>query len=349
MTTSALPRIDTAQIKSSVDMIDLASHYTPLRRESRREMSGPCPLCKDGKDCFHVHVDGWWFCRKCHPKRGDVIEFVQMHEGLDFVAACESLANRTLREAPPVKPKPKPEVQRWDTERWQLRAWNIMNSAAEALDAPEGEPGRQYLQRRGISEHTWRVFVLGYSRTSPPWDKENKRWTGGPSITIPYLRHDDDRIMAVRYRRIDPSEDRYINKAGSNGKLFGLHLVDPNAPTLVIVEGELNAISIWQESHDLGISVVSTGSQTPSEQTLKAVRWLSEKFQHCIVWCDTPDSALKIRAAVKSHRVKPLQSPKVDDQKVDANDMLQSGVLRAFMERKLLGERPPLQQAKEIC
>jgi DNA primase len=343
-----IPPAQLDQIKSSVDIFDLIGRYTPLKRESRREMSGPCPICKQGKDCFHVHVDGWWFCRKCHEKRGDVIEFVQAHEGLDFVAACESLANRALREAPTIKPQPTPKVQHWDTERWQLRAWDIMNSAAEALDTPKGEPGRQYLQQRGISEHAWRVFVLGYSPNSPPWDRENKRWTGGPSITIPYLRHDDDHIMAVRYRRIDPSEDRYINKAGSATVLFGLHLVDPNASTLVIVEGELNAISIWQESHDLGISVVSTGSQTPSEQTLKAVSWLSKEFQHCIVWCDTPDSALKIRDAVKSPRVKPLQSPKVDDQKVDANDMLQGGVLRAFMERKLLGERTSLQRAKEV-
>ncbi len=60
-----------------VDLVSLAQEVTTLRRVSRRgEWEGPCPRC-GGSKRFHVHADGWFFCRHCHPRRGDAIDFVR--------------------------------------------------------------------------------------------------------------------------------------------------------------------------------------------------------------------------------------------------------------------------------
>lgn len=336
---SAISATDIQHLKQSVDLLSLAERYTDLRKIARREWQGPCPRC-GGTKRFHVHADGWWFCRDCHEQRGDVIEFVRFVDGCDFITACEQLSNRTLRLPAPrpqrAEQAQKPTSDTWRTERWQTRAHITLNEAATALDSDAGAPGRAYLQQRGITQHTWRCWLVGYAPTSPPWDKEQQRRVGGASIVMPYLRFDNDNIMALRYRRI-AGDDRYINEWGSNCVLYGLHQLDERAHTLVIVEGELNCISIWQEAtaHDLGICVVSVGSQSLSEQTLSAVAWLSKRYQRCIAWCDTPAQALKLRAAVHSPTVLPLQSPKIDGVKYDANDLLQQGLLSEFLARKL--------------
>ncbi len=326
-------------VKASVDIFTLAEQRTTLRKVARNEWAGPCPsaACDGDTDSVHVHADGWWFCRKCHEKRSDAIGFVMHYEGVNFVAACEWIAGPGMKlPAKPFKPQPaQRKPPQWDTDVWQQRAYELVEQAAARLESPDGAAARAYLEQRGITQHTWRCWLLGYTPDSPPWKKEQRRRVGGASITIPYIRHDDERIMAVRYRRIDPQADRYINEPGSACVLHGLHHINLNTHTLIVTEGELNAISIWQAARDLGVAVVSIGSQTTSEQALSAVAWLSKKFERCIPWCDEPNNVLAMRKHIQSPHVLPLQSPKSNGNKIDANDMLQRGLLRAFIERKL--------------
>jgi hypothetical protein len=328
------------QIKATVDIFELANRYTTLpKKESRQERSGPCPHCK-GHDRFHVHAAGWWFCRNCHQKRGDVIELVRFAEGCDFVTACERLGayrqQLPARSALPIAtPHTKPAGAQWRTAVWQQRAYELVDQAAHRLETSAGGAGRAYLEQRGIEPVTWRAWLLGYTAESPPWHTAQRRRVGGAAMTIPYLRHDTEEIMAVRYRRIDPQADRYINEPGSACVLHGLHLLDLHASALVITEGEFNAISVWQASRDLGVAIVSIGAQRPGAATLRAVAWLSQQYERCIVWCDEPTNALDVRSVVASPRVLPLQSPKPNNTKIDANTMLQQQVLRPFLERKL--------------
>ncbi len=83
--------IDLESIKERTDLLALAGQYTHLARVSGAEYAGPCPRC-GGTDRFHVNGEaGWWFCRQCHDKRGDAIEFVRWVDGLPFREACERL------------------------------------------------------------------------------------------------------------------------------------------------------------------------------------------------------------------------------------------------------------------
>jgi DNA primase len=337
-------------VKAPVNMYDLGSRYSELHKVARNEWAGACHHCK-GHDRFHVHADGWWFCRQCHEKRGDAIELVRVMEGLDFVAACEWLAGYRLRlPATPVKPQRTQRKDRdWHDAAWQLEADDFVLSAMRRLAAPEGAQARAYLEQRGLTPLTCRAWLLGYhpNQWNPDLNAWNRRTNdpndpnASPVITIPHHHSRDDQLFAVRYRHMRPDlKTKYTCMKDSNGSsLHGLHLLYTSASTLIITEGELNAISIWQASSGLDLTVVSLGSQSMGEDKLNAIRMLTSKFSRCILWCDEPGVVLKVREATQSPHVHLMRSPNPDKNdpkaKIDANDMLQRGLLRAFIERKL--------------
>jgi putative DNA primase/helicase len=70
-----------------------------LKRVAQGEFVGACPRC-GGRDRFSVNVHKQVFnCRGCG-KGGDVIAFVQLAAGVDFLEACRELAGERPRAAP---------------------------------------------------------------------------------------------------------------------------------------------------------------------------------------------------------------------------------------------------------
>ncbi len=327
------------QVKAAVDILDFAARHVQLRKLAAHEYAGPCPTC-GGRDRFHVDTKTQrWMCRSCTGGETwqDVIALRRFVTGETFPAAVQALGGRLDVPVPPVAPRmPDPAAPpKWKTEAWQTKARACAIDAAMALDTDVGASGRAYLAQRGISLETAHFWVLGYAPVSPPWDKAQQRRVGGPSITLPYLRHVDDRIMAVRYRRIHPDEDRYINEPGSTVRLYGLHLLNANASTLIVVEGELNAISIWQAGKGLDCTVVSIGGHSLGELVLSDVGRLAANFGRCLVWCDEPEKSQQLRAALGVPDVQMRRSPVLDGKKIDTNDMLQRGQLGPFLARIL--------------
>ena len=80
---------DLQAIKDSVNLVDLVNGDTSIKKVAAQEYAGPCPKC-GGKDRLHV-TSSWFFCRQCHPKRGDAIEYVQWRDGITFSEACDLL------------------------------------------------------------------------------------------------------------------------------------------------------------------------------------------------------------------------------------------------------------------
>jgi hypothetical protein len=66
------------------------------------ERVGACPKCGRGDDRFSINVkENVWNCRQCKTDTdsGDVIGFVQWHDGVGFIDACTTLTG----EPPPKK------------------------------------------------------------------------------------------------------------------------------------------------------------------------------------------------------------------------------------------------------
>lgn len=319
-----------------VDLVELAARYTELRRETPTEHAGACPKC-NGSDRFHVNSAGWWFCRQCHPERADAIGFVRwLQPGLSFVDAVLALTDGSLPARPqaPVKAQKTP-AQRWQDDTWQHTAKAIVTDAHERLcwhDA--GAPGRDYLLRRGLTPATWYAYNLGYRADCAIPGSEGKR--RAPAIVIPWQGRRG--IFAIRYRFLTLQDGHKITSLqGSDftSKLFGgqclPHANDPapangerrleSARTLVVCEGEFNAMSIYQVAGFTGLDVLSVGSQ--SGRLADSALGFVGRYGQMIIWMDEDKQARRLLSALPSAlAVAPAQ---------DANDMLRAGTLGAFL------------------
>jgi hypothetical protein len=90
-----------------------------------------------------------------------------------------------------------------------------------------------------------------------------------PGIVFPWLIGSE--LWRISIRRIGHTigkEQRYVVVSGSGNTLYGLDMLQPNAPAMM-VEGVLDALSVVQEAGDL-LAVVATGSTTGR----RLLRWV---------------------------------------------------------------------------
>lgn len=313
--------IDTEGLKNGVDLRDLVSRFVELRRESAQEFSGPCPKC-GGRDRLHV-TEWWFFCRQCHTKRGDAIEFIQWIGRVHgFQEACTLLGTAV---SIPTSSKHSIKPVGWSDPVWQREARTTLARSQDVLESPEGEPGRGYLKRRGIFPETWRAWHLGY--TVNAWDSRLQTKRG--AIILPWTNR---QLTALKYRFVDVPEGglRYTMKAGGQCLVFDLRLEGNPLECLWLMEGELNAISLWQElrADCYTISnVISFGAESGAVNGI--IVSIARQYQRVVVWCDNPNRTRAAMGAIPNSIG--LCSPVHNGAKLDANELLQSGHLGEFV------------------
>lgn len=345
--------IDTTLVEMArrTDLRQLAGKSIELRRESSREWSGPCPVC-GGTDRLHVKENGF-FCRQCHPEFGDAIEFMRWLHRLDFAEAVQRLTGNISMTTAQPKIQPAPKAPRTTTQppTWQAKAQPMVEAAQKRI-----EEATAYLESRSLDLLTALAFGLGYRPDAPlpgTWDAQAKRYAidPQPAVVIPWYR--GGRLCAVRHRFLQlhayTDVDGQQRKAkltsvpGSDftGLLYGGHMLPAfctmpvgdnghcaeQLRTLVIVEGEINAMSIWQVAQRWQWDVLSLGSE--SQKLPDGGRILAERYGRTIIWMDKADIAKSIMAMIPGAVA--ISSPLVDGKKVDANDMLCSGQLSEFL------------------
>jgi DNA primase len=81
------------KIKEKIDIVSLIGTYVKLDKAGV-SFKGKCPFHNEKTPSFFVSPDrGAYYCFGCHAK-GDIFNFVQDFEGLDFIGAIKVLADR---------------------------------------------------------------------------------------------------------------------------------------------------------------------------------------------------------------------------------------------------------------
>ncbi len=165
------------RIKEANDIVDVVGAYVTLRPKGPTFM-GLCPFHEDSKPSFDVDPRRQRYrCWACG-KHGDVFNFVQEREKVDFREALELLARRAGISLGNLQKNPHEpsragmfEVMRWAAELFQQ----------SLLDSPHAEAARKYLGERKLNGETVRKFGLGFAPPLGEWLVQNAANTGKPA------------------------------------------------------------------------------------------------------------------------------------------------------------------------
>lgn len=253
-------------------------------RGSRKDGHGYCCVyCSSGTGQnqsggldFDYRGDAWVHtCRSCG-NGGDNIKFFQHVFNADFQDACRQASEMfgipiaesnnfsgvTYRR--PSAPLPKPAAttpprlklpEKTAPEQVPLIKDDIAQAQKTLPQLPED-------QRRGLSLETLQYFHCGFAPrwVHPVCRLENKTVSPTPRIIIP--TSDGEHYLALaldRDRKLDPKNSYHKPHAGAKTKVFNAD--DLKHETIIVVEGEVDAMSIFQaytSTTDADVGVVAT-------------------------------------------------------------------------------------------
>lgn len=286
-----------------------------------------------------THNNTWtWYSQAGRDGRnlgGSVIDwYMHMHQcgnGEAIRALSAMLDGGALPVMPaqrPVERKEQPTA--WKSPQWQADARRRLEAAQAALydeDHVAAAVGRTYLAERCIRFDMQVAFGLGFADA---WNIKAGR--NMPALWLPWMNRN---ITAIQFRFIgvgkdEPDADRFGQMKGGTRYLFGLqHCKTDEAEqkALFLVEGELNAVSIFQAAYGaFPVDVVSFGPRNNiTGHNRDMITTLASRYRQVIIWADEPRDAAAALGAIPG--ALPVQSPEIDGRRCDANDLLCAGLL----------------------
>lgn len=345
---------------SNIDLLAVIAMGKELKRVASTqggEYHGPCPFC-GGRDRFSVQVNrngrgGRWSCRQCSPSWQDAIAFVQRRDGVSFKEACRILGldlqngsgkphqmTRRTQNRSSVRQKNNSKRNPVDapaliSEHWQEAAEDFVSYCQEILWTRKGKVTRIQLRDRGLSDAVIEDAGLGYNPTTcrdDPgcwgFDADGKDIWLPKGIVIPWWIRDTLWRINIRQPKREP---KYIVPRGSANGLYNADDISLRS-TVVMVEGEFDALSLMPLRDRLDIVPVATGSATGSRLRKWEMRVaLADQVLLAFDDDDAGEQAAKWwhqKLGSKAMRLCPLRH--------DVNDMLREGDdLVAWLEKGL--------------
>jgi DNA primase len=152
------------EIKSKIDIVQLISEYTPLKKAGRN-FKGLCPFHGEKSPSFMVNPElSIWKCFGCQ-KGGDAYAFLQNIEGYEFGEALKVLADRAGVKLISYRPTQVEEIKD------KLIAINSLAANVYHYMLTKhkwGTVALVYLQGRKISPESIETFKIGFAPDS--WD-----------------------------------------------------------------------------------------------------------------------------------------------------------------------------------
>jgi len=292
-----------AQIKQSLDIVDVVGGYVSLKK-SGRNYKGVCPFHSEKTPSFMVNQELQIFkCFGCG-QGGDIFTFVEQMEGLDFGRTLELLAD---------KANIKLEKKDFDVHsQLKNKIYKINETAARFFNYlltkhSLGKKGLLYLKdKRRLEDGTIETFLLGYAPDS--WDTLLKflikkgfsaaevmqaglvvpRKGDGSGyydkfrgrIIFPFFES-DGKIVGFTGRTVIDQEPKYLNSPetpvfNKSNYLYGLDKARTaiKKQGAVFVEGQVDVIS----AHQAGIKnvIATTGTALTTGQLNLLARYTKD-------------------------------------------------------------------------
>lgn len=289
------------EIKQKLDIVEIIGKFLPVKKRGRHYLAN-CPFHGEKTPSFTISPELQIFkCFGCG-KAGDVFTFIQEYENVDFREALEDLAKIAgvvLKKDPHLT-----QVEKFHRRLVELNQEAAKFYHYILTTHPLGKPALDYLTNRHITLETIKLFRLGYSPSNPElvsnyllkkgFTKQEMLASGtygtsryGNSMYDRFLGRvifpqSDfrDRILGFSGRILpsDKSQNqaKYINSPETDiyhksQMLYGINLAREDIKrqkSIVIVEGEFDMISPYQEGIKNIVAIKGTAFTTEQLQLL---------------------------------------------------------------------------------
>ncbi len=355
----------TDEIKAKVDIVELVSETTPLKRAGRN-FSSPCPFHDERTPSFFVSPDRQtWHCFGACATGGDIFSFVMRRDGVGFGDALRALAERSGVTLP------RAEAARERASRDdRLKALNRVAAVHfhnTLVNEAEAKPARDYLEGRQLTAETVEAFRLGYcprNREALQRHLTNEGFSQQELVAAGLLRQRDDGSLYSLFqgRLIIPIMDERAEYIGFGARALGdetpKYVNSPQSPVFekgsvlyaiqrardsirqeqqgVIVEGYMDVLTAHQHGYQ---NVVASMGTALTEKQVGTLTKLASRF----VLALDPDAAgneATLRSLDDSWRI--LKRPRG----TDASERL-SPDIRLKAELRIM-ELPPGKDPDEL-
>ena len=306
------------EVRQTNDIVDIISQYVHLKR-SGRNFFGLCPFHNEKSPSFSVSPDKQIFhCFGCGVG-GNVFTFLTKIEGINFVEAVQTLAERSNIQLPSLESKVDSVKELLKAKVYKINEFTA-NYYHENLYQPDSKIAQEYIKKRKLTNETLKSFQIGFSgKFDELYQALKKQGFEEKEILESGLVNRNDkgqyidryrnrlmfpicdargRVIAFGGRVLDDSKPKYINSPEnvvySKGRnLFGLNVAKKgDIKQILIVEGYMDVISL----HQRGITnvVAPLGTALTQQQG-----WLLRKNSEKIILSFDSDEAgltAKIRA-----------------------------------------------------
>ncbi len=150
------------EIKAKLSVEDVVAPYVQLKK-SGKYLKACCPFHAEKTPSFYVSVERQLaYCFSCH-KGGDMFQFIQDIEGVEFRGALEILAEKAHVDLPKGGGSG-PKISKDEKERLKGASYDASKFFVQRLWEPgDGEKVLQYLRARGMTDETLKTFQVGFA------------------------------------------------------------------------------------------------------------------------------------------------------------------------------------------
>ncbi len=278
------------EVRQANDIVDVISQYVHLKR-SGRNFFGLCPFHNEKSPSFSVSPDKQIFhCFGCGVG-GNVFTFLTKIEGINFVDAVQTLAERASIQLPTFENNVDKAKEELKEKVYKVNEFTAQYYH-ENLYKPTAKIAQDYVKKRQLSNETLKSFRIGFSgKFNELYQALRKEGFEEQEILESGLVNKNEngtyidryrnrlmfpicdgrgRVIAFGGRVLDDSKPKYINSPEnivfSKGRnLFGLNVAKKSEEIkkkLLIVEGYMDVISLHQRGIKNVVAPLRNGSNS---------------------------------------------------------------------------------------
>ena len=270
-----IPEADIERVKRETDLVALAqSRGVELKKHGAKDFIGRCPFHNDqDTPNFIVSPDkGLWHCMACG-KAGNVIQFVQAHDGLSFRHAFEVLAHgqgaafaaRPLIKQSTVPLLPCPLDAEADDATLFAQVVAYYHERLKSLQTATTATARAYLASRGLdNDKLIDRFQIGFADRTLGLRLPNKNRAEGERfrsrltqlglwresghehfngcIVIPF-QDEAGTVVSLYGRRVQRGDLKHLYQPGPHRGLFNRQCL--TQPEIILCEAVIDALTFY--------------------------------------------------------------------------------------------------------